>query len=473
MNLRILLLTIFTSISATLLAQQSAEEILQQAKSYYEQDQTRQALNLFSKYIAMDSSNAYAFYLRGNCYADVNQIEMSKSDYMTAIALDPELANVYYNLGNTYESMEQLDSAEYYFRIYIRKDSTETDGLVRLGNVLKYQDKTDSVLYYFEKAYAMDSSNLMTTYFLSQEYYGMANFERTIELSRTAQKIDSLDINFYLFHGLSAIKLGRFEEALQKAEAAIAIDSVNIDAILLAIEAEILSQTKPESIQMDSSYRYKFTNYRSSQLSELLSREDLAMADWSQLIEQKQVLGLDQYFEHYIAQSKNESYSPYSARGNVQLREFWQSENLAEVANMAPDVISTCPLNLDDLYKVAVANYMTGDIKGFRNYYTLYFGLIESLIATGDGQGFETAFIVASTSDEYAILHYFGLGSQGQSLHHSEGHSYDVLKTINDYEEQQDLYFMIDLPFGHLGSTLSNTGEKKDKKKKKRKNKDK
>jgi tetratricopeptide (TPR) repeat protein len=469
MNQKIILLSILLWLALPLTAQQSAEGILKQAESYYEQNQTRQALNLFSKYIEMDSTNAYVFYLRGNCFAEVNQTERAKSDYLTALSLDPDLSNVYYNLGNTYEDKEMLDSAEYYFRSYIQKDTVDADGPVRLGNVLKYQGKTDSVMYYFEKAYSMDSSNLMATYFLAQEYFGQANFEKTIELSETAKKVDSLDINFYLFHGLSALNMGHFEKAVEVANTAIAIDSANIDAILLAIEAEVMSKTQPGSVEQDSSFKYKFTDYRSSQLKAVLAREDFPSSNFDSLIQKDQTFGLDEYFERYINQRNNEGFSPYSARGNEQLNEYWQSENLIEVAKMAPDVLSGTPINLDDLYRVAVAHYMTGDLSAFTSYYTLYFGLVESIIATGDGRGYKTAFVVVSTSNEYALLHYFGLGSQGQSLQHHDGHSFDVLKTINEYEEQQDIYFMIDIPFGHLSSTLSKPSKKKDKKKKKRK----
>jgi hypothetical protein len=78
-------------------------------------------------------------------------------------------------------------------------------------------------------------------------------------------------------------------------------------------------------------------------------------------------------------------------------------------------------------------------------------GLIQAILATGDGRGFETAFIVLTVSEEYTVLRVIGLIPGNQQLVEREGHWFDILSgRQRDSSETLDLYFNIDLPRGWL-----------------------
>jgi hypothetical protein len=82
-------------------------------------------------------------------------------------------------------------------------------------------------------------------------------------------------------------------------------------------------------------------------------------------------------------------------------------------------------------------------------------GLIRAIRATGDGRGFDTAFIVLSVSEEYTVLRVMGFVPGNQRLVQHEGHWFDVLSgRQRDTNDPVELYFNIDLPRGWLRDNL-------------------
>jgi hypothetical protein len=71
-------------------------------------------------------------------------------------------------------------------------------------------------------------------------------------------------------------------------------------------------------------------------------------------------------------------------------------------------------------------------------------GLMRSILASGNGRSFETAFVVISVEEEYAVLRHYRLASGKQSLVTAEGHSYDVLTAHTDSHEEATVFFNID-----------------------------
>ena len=468
----ILILVLFFS-SATYSQDNSKNKLFEEAKEYYSNDQYREALNLINKFIAQDSMNVEAYKLRGNCYQELNQTEKAIADYRKAIEIDDQFAFAYYNLGNTYETIEELDSAEHYFRTYIAMSPDDPAGYFRLATILRFQNQADSVLTYFEKAYSLDSANLETLEYIMQEYYIMSDYEKTIELATYAKGIDSMYINFFLYHGLSELYQGNFQEAINQSEDALSIDSLSFEAYKLGLQAKMLLLTPENLIMRDSLEQFKFNIYTSNNLTTLLKTDSLMNYEvLSAKMKEGETLGLDDYFKLYISQSSQDSFSPYGQRSNPQVMEYYKNENFELLAKLKDDVLSTNPLMLEDIFKVAIACYVQRDMDNFRTLYSAYYGLMESILATGNGENYDGAYIVVSTSDEYATLKYFNTGSKMQALQHSGGHSYDVLTSVDEFNQEKEVYFNIDIPFGHLSKSFSKaSGKKKKKGKKKRKKK--
>ena len=72
-------------------------------------------------------------------------------------------------------------------------------------------------------------------------------------------------------------------------------------------------------------------------------------------------------------------------------------------------------------------------------------GLIDAILRTGDGQTYDSAYIVLSVSEEYLVLRMRGLRPGTQALAQRDGHWYDVLTAHHSQGEgTQRLYFNID-----------------------------
>ena len=71
-------------------------------------------------------------------------------------------------------------------------------------------------------------------------------------------------------------------------------------------------------------------------------------------------------------------------------------------------------------------------------------GLMKSILASGNGRSFETAFVVISVDEEYAVLKHYRLASTKQSLVTAGKHSYDVIKAETREHEEATVYFNID-----------------------------
>lgn len=82
-------------------------------------------------------------------------------------------------------------------------------------------------------------------------------------------------------------------------------------------------------------------------------------------------------------------------------------------------------------------------------------GLVQSILASGDGRSTATAFVVIRTPEEYALLRVLGAQPQAQALVQRDGHMYDVL-TVQDMKtsETREIYFNIDIPHAVLRRAL-------------------
>ncbi|MBT33650.1 MAG: hypothetical protein CMO01_28640 [Thalassobius sp.] len=452
---------------------QTKENLLASAKKYYDEDQYREALNLLNKYIEKDSLNAEVYKLRGNCFMEFNQNESALEDYRMSAKVDTTFTDAYFNLANAFELLEKIDSAEHYFRVYISKVPEDPDGYVRLGLDLQMQGREDSVLSLFEYAYELDTNNVSTIYILAQEYFYREDFKRAIKYSEKGNTIDSLNQEFYILNSMAEFNSLNFEKAKQKADIVLRLDSLNFDAYVLSLESEMMIKTNRDAFVLDEYYDFKFVNFTSPKIQEILSSDSLAVyTDLKSKINEGEILSLEDYFRFYISQRKADDYSPYFTSANAQIAEYYNNEQFEELTSFSDAVLQTNPLRLGDIYRVAVGNYMMRKMDNFKRLYAAYFGTIESIVSTGTGENYDSAYIVMSTADEYVVLSYSGMQSNQQALTAKDGHSFDVLTAVDDYGDEHKVYFNIDVPFSSLSSQFSpDSSKKKGKKKKKKKDK--
>jgi hypothetical protein len=128
------------------------------------------------------------------------------------------------------------------------------------------------------------------------------------------------------------------------------------------------------------------------------------------------------------------------------------SKNYREALKNAETVLAREYVNMDAHFVAYVSNRELGatDKAGFHR--TVFRGLVESIVHSGDGKSAEKAWVVINVHEEYVVLRALGFRPGEQSLLNKDGHAYDVMKVKNvDDGTEQTFYFNVDIPFKHYG----------------------
>jgi hypothetical protein len=80
----------------------------------------------------------------------------------------------------------------------------------------------------------------------------------------------------------------------------------------------------------------------------------------------------------------------------------------------------------------------------------IYLGLINSILAKGDGNSPETAYTVVTVEEEYAVMRALGFTVWAQAFVHQGEHVFDTLAGTDDKTKTTaKLYFNVDIPLGN------------------------
>ena len=82
--------------------------------------------------------------------------------------------------------------------------------------------------------------------------------------------------------------------------------------------------------------------------------------------------------------------------------------------------------------------------------------LVDSILDSGDGRDFASAFKVITVEEEYAVLRVLGLRVMGQALVTHDGSQFDQMQVKEPKSGKElVLYFNIDLPLNWLNRQFS------------------
>jgi hypothetical protein len=82
-------------------------------------------------------------------------------------------------------------------------------------------------------------------------------------------------------------------------------------------------------------------------------------------------------------------------------------------------------------------------------------GLMDSIVASGDGKTEKTAFLVVTINEEYDVLSALRWRLVGQALINDDGHAFDKMEVKSATSaETATLYFQIDRPMAWLSHSL-------------------
>jgi len=116
--------------------------------------------------------------------------------------------------------------------------------------------------------------------------------------------------------------------------------------------------------------------------------------------------------------------------------------------------------NIDLLIAKAAAYRALGNLEKAGEVRQQWMSLMDSILASGDGRDFATAFRVISVDEEYAVLRIMRIDRLTQSLVEHEGSQFDILSAKDpESGKELQLYFNIDLPMKWLHAKFAKVGE--------------
>ena len=158
-----------------------------------------------------------------------------------------------------------------------------------------------------------------------------------------------------------------------------------------------------------------------------------------------------------MAFTETKQYSPYG--GSIALRKAMftalNGRQYDQALTSSEKILAVNYLDIHAHFGAYIANRELGHGEKADYHKNIFQKLIKSITDSGDGKGPETAFVVISTDEEYALFNFLGLQPSAQELNEDKGHNYDKMTVLDPKSHQKvTYYFNIDKPFNWLQNSL-------------------
>jgi len=137
--------------------------------------------------------------------------------------------------------------------------------------------------------------------------------------------------------------------------------------------------------------------------------------------------------------------------GGKDLRSALKSGDLAATRKAATAILAEDASHLGAHIILMNLEQDAGHKTGAELHDTFIAGMLRSILASGDGRGYRTAFRVYFVREEYDLIRALGGQVLGQALGHQEGKSYDILQVKTKSGATRDVFFEITELFAEEG----------------------
>lgn len=162
-----------------------------------------------------------------------------------------------------------------------------------------------------------------------------------------------------------------------------------------------------------------------------------------------------------LAFTETKQYDPYGGDRETRQAMFvaLNGKQYDQALSSGEKILAANYLDINAHFAAYVANRELGHADKADYHKNIFQKLLKSISESGDGKTMETAFVVISTDEEYALFNFMGVRATAQALIEEKSHHYDKM-TVTDPESQQSAiyYFNIDKPFDWLGNSLKKKG---------------
>ncbi len=158
-----------------------------------------------------------------------------------------------------------------------------------------------------------------------------------------------------------------------------------------------------------------------------------------------------------VAFTETKAYSPYGGDSENRKAMFaaLKAEEFEKALTASEKVLASNYLDINAHFVAFAANKRLGLSEKADYHRYVFENLLKSISDSGNGKTMETAFLVISTDEEYALFNFMGLRPAGQALIEDKGHHYDKMTAVDPKTNQTIVYyFNVDKPFNWLGNSL-------------------
>jgi len=136
---------------------------------------------------------------------------------------------------------------------------------------------------------------------------------------------------------------------------------------------------------------------------------------------------------------------------NKQIVAHLNSENWEAAARSAEARLQACPVDIEMHFYASIALEELNRVGEAQHHIDWRNGLIDSVLASGDGRMPETAFVTISVNEEYAILRAFGLTPKSQALVGNR----DQFVVTDRSGEESEIFFYPELHWKRMEALFS------------------
>ncbi len=411
---------------------------------YYQSLDT--ALQLFDEALRIEPNNPTAYYYKSYVYSSVYMTDSAIKFVNLALKYKQEAdyyklkAEIYYYAERYTDALFEIDKA---IELNPDEKSYQLAKIQIYAALEQYNDVLRITLPLTKQGYDADFY-----YYTILAFFYTNNNDSTFAYIKKARKFDANNDLFYYIEGYIHFYNRDYNNALIAFYAAIELNPEDVEYFYYACNSRILLNTDSNVFDVNE----KFVELNQNNMSKMSKwANDKNHKYYYNKLQAKFIfdptsLSLDEFFMLYFGAALQDGYSGYTNTSPAVSKAF-EDEDYELCISVALDFLQSHPSSISTYYYLANSYFMLKDYTLSLKYLTVYYGFLQSVIATGYGDSKETAFIVSSVTDEYLILRYMELQFAGQALESSKKNNYDVLTYIES-DNKKLMYFNIDLFFG-------------------------
>jgi hypothetical protein len=150
-----------------------------------------------------------------------------------------------------------------------------------------------------------------------------------------------------------------------------------------------------------------------------------------------------------LAYSRSKAANPFGAEHDARslMNAAVIEKRCDEALKMADTLLATTYVSADAHVAKSTCYRVAGDNVKADFHKAIYLGLINSILAKGDGNSTESAYTVVTIEEEYAVMKALGYTAWAQTFVRQGEHTFDVVSGTNDVSKgSAKFYFNVDIP---------------------------